>query len=302
MVRIKHIFLCFLLFLTIFCIFSCSQRKIKIKDLFGPKHTADHNISGIYRFYVGEKDGFKIWIVDGAVIRHNIFNEFIYGGNDERYTFVPEGEIWVDNSISSEEFETTVAHEINERNLMAKFRMAYFDAHDSSLALEVQMRRNYKKICDEHENVIKEVSPIDFDSTQEITDIPGKIKLKNIYRVPMGERNGIKIWIVDGYAVRRDIYPDFGFSGNDMAYRFIPEKEIWIDGEVSCEETEYSILLEMKERELMEKGAEYDSAYTEAVKVSDKMREDQVVLCSSQKIINKPEQVVRDTGTGKERK
>ncbi len=296
----KRFFSIFCIFLLILSIISCSRNKTKIKDLFDTKDSTENKITGIYRYYAGQRDGFNIWIVDGAIIRKTIFNEFIYGGNDERYLFVPKNEIWVDNSISSEEFETTVAHEINERNLMAKFKMTYFEAHDSSLALEVQMRRNYKKICEEHENSIKEVSPIDFDSTQEISDIPEKIKLKNIYRIPMGERNGIKIWIVEGYAVRRDIYPDFGFSGNDEAYHFIPDKEIWIDGEISCEETEYSIAQEMKERELMEKGAEYDAAYIEAVKVSDKMREDQNVLCGSQKIISKPEQLLRDSGTGKE--
>ena len=295
----KRGFLIFSIILVIFSFFSCSRNKNKIKDLFEPKSRQEEKINGIYRFYAGQRDGFNIWIVDGALIRRTIFNEFIYGGNDERYPFVPDNEIWVDNTISSEEYETTVAHEINERQLMEKFKMAYFDAHDSSLALELQMRRNYKKICEEQENGLKDVAPIDFDSTQEITDIPEKIKLKNIYRIPLGERNGIKIWIVDGYAVRRDIYPDFGFSGNDKAYHFIPDKEIWIDGEVSCEETEYSIALEMKERELMDKGLEYDSAYTTAVQVSDKMREDQEMLCNSQKIITKPEQVARDTGIEK---
>jgi hypothetical protein len=295
----KRVFFIFSIFLIFLSFSSCSRNKTKIKDLFGTKNEQEEKTNNIYRFYAGQREGFNIWIVDGTLIRKTIFNEFIYGGNDERYPFVPENEIWIDNGISSEEFETTIAHEINERNLMAKYKMAYFDAHDSSLAVELQMRRNYKKLCEEHESILKEVSPIDFDSTQEISDIPDKIKLKNIYRVPLGERNGINIWVVDGYAVRRDIYPDFGFSGNDKAYHFIPDNEIWIDGEVSCEETEYSIAQETKEREMMDKGMSYDSAYTEALKVSDKMREDQMLLCNSQKMISKPEQLVRDTGINK---
>lgn len=284
-----------------FSFYSCSQKRTKIKDLFETKNSSENQISGIYRFYTGEKNGFNIWIVDGALVRRTIFNEFIYGGNDERYPFVPEKEIWVDNSITAEEYELTVAHEINERNLMAKYKIAYFDAHDSSLALELYMRRNFLKQCEEHEKTIHEVAPIDYDSTQEIVDIPDKIKLKNIYQIPLGERNGIGIWVVDGYKVRRDIYPDFGFSGNDLAYHFIPDKEIWIDGAVSCEETEYSIALELKERDFMEKGMDYDSAYVEAVKVTDKMRIDQMILCNSQKAILKTQQVVRDTGTGNEK-
>lgn len=257
--------------------------------------------SGIYRYYIGNKDKFKIWVVDGAKVRQQVFNEFIYGGNSERYPFIPEDEIWVDNSISSEEYETTLAHEINERNLMARFAMTYFDAHDSSLALEVKMRGEYLKQSSEHEAKLPKVSPTDFDSTQEIDNLPEMINLKNIYRVPLGERNGVKIWVVDGYVVRRDVYPDFGFSGNGYAYHFIPQDEIWIDGSVTCEETEYSVALEMKERELLMKGASYDSSYTEAVKVSDGMRIDNMKKIMDQKKINIPNPPYRDTGTGKER-
>jgi hypothetical protein len=260
------IFMKYFIFI-LFILSSCSGKK----DIPDTNNVSEQNI---YRYYIGSKDRFKIWIVDGAVIRKNIFNEFIYGGNDRRYTFVPEGEIWIDNSVSSEEYNTTLAHEINERNLMLYNSKSYFDAHDSSLAVELIMRRGFENECSKHETGLKTVSPTDFDSTQEIEDIPEMIKLKNVYRIPYGERSGIKIWIVDGFTVRRDVYPDFGFSGNDMAYHFIPPKEIWIDGEVSCEETEYSIALEMTERVLMESGKTYDEAYLEAVKVTDSMRKE----------------------------
>jgi hypothetical protein len=281
-----------LIFLLFVFISGCNKIEINKTSKLQNK-----DIENIYRYYWGLKDGFQVWIVDGAIIRKNIFNEFVYGGNDERYPFVPGKEIWIDNSISSEEFETTLAHEINERDLMAKFEMTYFDAHDSSLALELQMRRNYSKVCENHEIGLKKVAPIDFDSTQEIEDLPELIKLKNIYRVPYGERNSVKIWIVDGYEVRKNIYPDFGFSGNGKAYHFIPDNEIWIDASVTCEETEYSISLEIKERELMSKGLDYDSAYLEAVKVSDNMRnENEKKILAKNKIVI-PEKIVRDTGT-----
>jgi hypothetical protein len=282
--KTKLSFFIFLLLIVFLC--SCNKQE-KIGTI---------SNDNIYRYYCGEKDSFKIWIVDGALIRKNIFNEFVYGGNDERYPFVPLNEIWIDNSISAEEFETTLAHEINERNLMAKYGMTYVDAHDSSLALELVMRRNFLKESAEHEFKLSKVAPIDFDSTQEIEDLPEMIKLKNIYRIPLRTINGIGIWVVDGYTVRRDIYPDFGFSGNDKAYHFIPENEIWIDGSITCEETEYSIALELKEREEMLKGKIYDDAYVEAVKVSDKMRTDNQNIILKQKPINKTNPIVRDTG------
>jgi hypothetical protein len=93
------------------------------------------------------------------------------------------------------------------------------------------------------------VGVTDHDNIKEIKDIPDSIRLQNIYRLPVGIRNGISIWIVDGYLVRKNIFPDFGFSGNDLSCHFIPSKEIWIDGQISCEETEYSISTELMERQ-----------------------------------------------------
>jgi hypothetical protein len=254
--------------------------------------------SDIYRYFWGAKDNYQFWIVDGANIRRLIFDEFIYGGNPERYTFVPDGEIWIDNSISSDEFTYTLLHEINECNLMAKYGMAYFDAHDSSLSLELQMRRKnlYESLI--HEVNIPEVAPTDFDSTQEIENLPDKIKLKNIYIYKYDTRNGIDIWVVNGYNVRRDVYPDFGFSGNDLAYHFIPENEIWIDGSISCEEIEYSISLELKEKSLLFNGLYYDDAYEKAKMDSNLLRNNNYKVINSKNFLHFQSPLYRDKGRG----
>jgi hypothetical protein len=145
---------------------------------------------------------------------------------------------------------------------MAKFGWEYITAHDSSLSLEQTIRHANEEICRAHEASLKKVSATDYSNIKEIRGIPDSILIQNIYRIPVGTREGITIWIVDGYMVRKNIYPDFGFSGNDLSCHFIPPKEIWIDGQVSCEETEYSILTEMNERKFMEAGKSYDDAYS----------------------------------------
>ena len=185
--------------------------------------------------------------------------------------------------------------------LMAKYGMTYFDAHDSSLAIELNMRKQWEVDSKKHEESLPKVSPTDYDSTQEIESLQDMIKLKNVYRIPLGERNGKKIWIVDGYVVRRDIYPDFGFSGNGQAYHFIPVDEIWIDGQITCEETEYSISLELKEAELMSKGQLYDDAYTAALLETEKRKEDNRKLAASKQPIKKVDPPYRDNGTGREK-
>jgi hypothetical protein len=253
-------------------------------------------VGGIYRYFCGEKENYKIWIIDGNKVRQKIYKEFLYGGNEQRYIFNPKGEIWIDNAISCEEFYLTVAHELNERYLMAKFGWTYEIAHDSSLSLEQVIRHKNQEICSEHEASLKKVSVLDSYNNKEIRNLPDSVKLQNIYRVPEGSRDGISIWVVDGYMVRKNYYPDFGFSGNDMAYHFIPPKEIWIDGQVSCEETEYSIALELKERQLMTDGKTYGDAYEEAVQMIQQQRESMERLIKSHFKIVIPDSLERDAG------
>ena len=222
-------------------------------------------VNGVYRCFNGKKDGFDIWIVDGYKVRHKIYQEFLYGGNEQRYLFNPKGEIWIDNAVSCEEYELTLAHELNERHLMAKFGWTYDRSHDSSLAIELVMRRTYDSICRRHERLLPNVSPTDHSNLKEIRNLPDSIRLSQIYRVPLTSRNGISIWVVDGYMVRKTIFPDFGFSGNDQGYHFIPPGEIWIDGQISSEETEYSIAEELIERAAMKAGKSYSDAYITAI-------------------------------------
>jgi hypothetical protein len=254
-------------------------------------------IDGVYRYYMGKVDKYNIWIVDGNQVRLNIFSSFLYGGNEQRYPFNPKGEIWIDNAISCEEYYLTLAHELNERHLMAKFGWKYITAHDSSLSLEQTIRHSNEKICREHEASLKKVSPTDYSNIREIRGNPDSIQIQNIYRVPAGTHDGIDVWIVDGYMVRKNIYPDFGFSGNDKSYHFIPPKEIWIDGQVSCDETEYSITTELKVRKLMEEGKSYDDAYSAAIDITLKHREDMMKMAKSHFSIAIPDSLTMYTGT-----
>ncbi len=255
-----------------------------------------NRVEGVCRYYWGAKDGYKVWFVDGNIVRSKIYREFLYGGNEQRYPFNPAGEIWIDNAVSCEEFEMTLAHELNERHLMAKFGWTYVMAHDSSLALEVIMRRKFERICREHEDSLAPRSVRDYEKIKEIKDIPDSIKLKNIYRVPLGDRNGVKVWIVDGYMVRKNFYPDFGFSGNDQAYHFIPSGEIWIDGQIAAEETEYSIATEWMERDLMLKGQSYSDAYETAIAAVQANRLKMNQLVSQHPPIILPDSTTRDAG------
>lgn len=266
-----------------------------------PQETKSKELKGVYRLINEVKDGFEICIVDGPLVRLKIYSEFLYGGNEQRYLFNPKHEIWIDNSISAEEYRYTVAHELNERHLMASFGYTYADAHDSSLRVERKMRLADQEMALYHESELSKVVPFDCDSIKEIPELGDSIKLTGIYLQMYSIRNGISIWIVNGSNIRRDIYPDFGLSGNDLAYYFIPKNEIWIDEQISCEETEFSILCETTERKFLSDGKGYDFAYGKGISEEMKLRKEKRKEALNKPAVIIPKQLERDRGTGDEK-
>ena len=258
-------------------------------------------VSGAYRLHTEVRGGFNVWIVDGAAVRRDLYPAFLYGGNPQRYPFIPHDEIWIDNAIAAGEFEYTVAHELLERSLMARQGMSYDDAHNRALELEHTMRRSDDSSSRAHEGELPRVSPTDCDGIKEIAELPDSITLRNIYRVFLGNRGGVAVWIVDGAAVRRDIYPDFGLSDNGLACHFIPADEIWIDGQISCEETEFSIATELFERELMAKRVPYDDAYERAITAIGVSRKNAADSARHKPSLLLPGILERDKGTGNEK-
>ena len=244
--------LALLIFSLIFC--SC-----QVETNFSHKGIDD--IPGVYRVYMGKIDSLSIYIVDGETVRREIYPDFIFGGNEQRYPFVPHNEIWIDNSVSNREYMTTLKHEINEMVLMRDAGMTYIQAHDSSLMLEVKLRNDFRNESLKHEKSLPEVFVSDTDSIKQILSIPDKIKLKDIY---LQKReiidNKFTVWLADGDKIRREIYPDFGFDGDWNDYNFIPENEIWIDGGISCEQYIYTLAGEKKFIELYTSGTVYDEA------------------------------------------
>src|SRR5437762_1768231 len=90
----------------------------------------------------------------------------------------------------------------------------------------------------------------------------GRLRLRDIYRVYLGKREGQEVWIVDGAKVCREIYPAFIMGGNDQRYRFNPPGEVWIDNRIAVEELSYTLAHELIERKLMKRnGMTYDEAH-----------------------------------------
>lgn len=77
----------------------------------------------------------------------------------------------------------------------------------------------------------------------------------------------IKIWLVNGKAIRDNLNIDFALGGHNLRYGFIPSNEVWIDSNSDPKERECLIIHEYFERQLMAGGILYEPAHNEANKL-----------------------------------
>jgi len=82
----------------------------------------------------------------------------------------------------------------------------------------------------------------------------------------------VKVWIVKGELVRGLFFIDFTEGGHDKVYHFVPQKEVWLDDDLSPRERRYVLFHELHERYLMSHGWTYSRAHREASRIEYRCR------------------------------
>lgn len=91
---------------------------------------------------LGRLDGIRIYLVSGEAVRDEIDVDFTEGGNDAVYTYVPAGEVWIDDAAHALDRTATALHELVERDLMLRHGLSYDAAHDAANERERAFRRD----------------------------------------------------------------------------------------------------------------------------------------------------------------
>ncbi len=92
--------------------------------------------------YLGKVAGLAIYLVSGVDVRNNTDIDFTCGGNEAVYpSYVPPGEIWLDDAAGPLDRTATALHEIVERDQMMRFGKSYDDAHGARLGLGARIRQ-----------------------------------------------------------------------------------------------------------------------------------------------------------------
>ncbi|MBI5139849.1 MAG: hypothetical protein HZA94_00125 [Candidatus Vogelbacteria bacterium] len=86
-------------------------------------------------------DAVRTYLVDSGLVRGIFYNDWVSGGHDKVYRFVPSNEVWIDDDITDEERPYVILHEIHERHLMDNGQ-SYPEAHNSACKTEQHCQKN----------------------------------------------------------------------------------------------------------------------------------------------------------------
>lgn len=86
-----------------------------------------------------QKLGVKIHLVDGGKVKTKHDMDFVEGGHDKVYKWIPKDEVWVDKHLDASQRPYVAFHELVERARMAKGE-SYDKAHVKANAAEKDMR------------------------------------------------------------------------------------------------------------------------------------------------------------------
>ena len=84
-----------------------------------------------------------VWIVDGEYVRNTYTVEFVEGGNhyrDDYSSFIPENEVWLEETLNKREITETLIHELHERRRMKYDGWSYNKAHEEASKVEAEVR------------------------------------------------------------------------------------------------------------------------------------------------------------------
>ena len=93
--------------------------------------------------FTDKASGITAWIVDGEYVRDVYSVEFVEGGNhyrDDYAPFIPEGDVWLEETLNVREQQYTLLHELHERALIKFKGLSYEEAHADASRVEKEAR------------------------------------------------------------------------------------------------------------------------------------------------------------------
>ena len=190
----------------------------------------------IYVKKINTIGNYAVWLMDGALIRKEINENFVKCADNNQFGFVPKNEFWIDEDLDPKEYPYFVDRFIYEKGLLDSGKI---------IQMLIKKRITLKK---ERQNSteFRQIS----NNTQAKKNCWKKNKAIEKYS------GKVKVWLVDGNLVRSFfclITAKAGMIWFILSYL----KWIWIEEAISPQERKFIILHELHERYLMDQGKSY---------------------------------------------
>lgn len=202
---------------------------------------------------------YQVYLVDDFAIRSSGQKAEEFGGYATHYNFkfVPEDEIWINNTATAQD-RFCYIHNVLAQLKLLKQGVDWDHAYDYGLAIERKIR--------------EQLSREPFDPNADGTDVDPEIYV-NKYGEFKDE--GTTVWIASGQRIR-DLYrTDFVEGGHGYVYKWIPKNEIWLEDQLQEAEKPFILLHEFVEMIYMHHlNADYASAHRAAAKIEFRSRKE----------------------------
>lgn len=97
---------------------------------------------GVYKRKLGTYKGYDVWIVNSEIVQDTYKTDWVDGGNNSVYHFIPPNELWLSDALDKEELKFVVWHEYVESWLMRNKGWTYDRAHRRASATEFELRKD----------------------------------------------------------------------------------------------------------------------------------------------------------------
>ncbi len=180
--------------------------------------------------------------------------EFGSFGTHVEFPFIPQGEVWIADTIDAD-------------------TLPYFMANGEA-QLKVFAQTGDKDKATEAGDSAEKAERDKHEPREWLNGDKDKVKVRH-YKDIMDHENIVHVWLVDGRMVRDSFETEFTEGGNGLALTYIPTDEIWLDKTIDPQELKFILTHERVERCLMEhQHLPYEEAHRVASHVEFQMRQE----------------------------
>ncbi len=203
-----------------------------------------------------DHNAFEVWLVDGAMIRRDISEDFVGQGYHTWCHYIPQNEIWIEKDTNEDEW---------------KYFLENIDFEIKGLEEGVSLTEMGKR-ADSFEQKERRSDP----EIQKIIESHHERKeaLAKIHKKVLDEycNDNLTVWLIDGEIVRALYRLEYACGGHDLVYDFIPKNEVWVEEVLDSHERKIILIHELHERVLMSQGKDYLHAHHGATIVESHYR------------------------------